>query len=405
MSVLSARDSDQAEIAELSIQQTQLVADILRGTIKRNEKILQLAQLIERRYELGDFTLPISEICTYITRFFKDKDPSLAHNVRTFLPEKYKNLNQMRFNKLSSLINVIEDRAESERDRIEDFSRDDLLPASDHEKAEKNRTDDLATEVKKLITWRNDRLERVRSRALDLGINTLGDDSLRRPISERDYRYEIPPYLGYAELKGEFDRYTSRYIVAMQKFKQKYLECPPPSRQEIYRDAHVMRSLGNVILAINEDKWSGDLSFWFDREYFKQTQSAHDAGNSTKFPTTLCKHCSRDVHLDPKDFHRMKYWRPSPTGFICDNCGGTEILPRENTREQVGDKEPNVLRDAADLLNHIPHYADMMISYRNRAKNPEIYARKYAISNEFRIASMGKEKIVVPYREIPPSNG
>lgn len=95
----------------------------------------------------------------------------------------------------------------------------------------------------------------------------------------------------------------------------------------------------------------------------------------------------------------MKYWRPSPTGFICDNCGGTKIYQRENSREQVGDKNPNVLRDAADLLNHAQYYSDIFIDWRKRFKSPEIYARKAAISEEFRKAAFGKEKIVVPRKQ------
>lgn len=83
--------------------------------------------------------------------------------------------------------------------------------------------------------------------------------------------------------------------------------------------------MANVQEVINEDKWSGDMSFWFDREYHAKIQSKHDAGNSTLFPSTLCKNCSKNVDEDPKDCVKMKYWRPSPTGYICSQCGGTEI--------------------------------------------------------------------------------
>ena len=62
----------------------------------------------------------------------------------------------------------------------------------------------------------------------------------------------------------------------------------------------------------------------------------------------------------------------------------------------MGDKEANVLRDAADLLNHAPYYEDMFKDYRDRVKNPEIYARKKALHDEFQNAAFGKEKYVVP---------
>ena len=138
------------------------------------------------------------------------------------------------------------------------------------------------------------------------------------------------------------------------------------------------------------------MTFWFDREYHANIQSKHDAGNSTMFPTTLCANCSKNVDEDPRDCVKMKYWRPSPTGYICGQCEGTEILLRENTREQVGDKEADVFHRASDVLNHIPWYADLFISYAERVKSPPIYARKEAISGPFSKSAIGGvDKLVV----------
>jgi len=395
----SARQTDAAEIKTLKVQQTNLVAEILKTTMKREEKILALARLIERRYELGDFTKPITEICTTISRFFKESNPSLSAHINRYLPDKYKNPKQMRFSKLENMLDIMRERNHSGCDKIEQCSPDELLDLYEFEKAEKNRADDFVSEAKKQISYRNDRIERIQSRALDLGIKKLGDDKLRRPISERDYRYEIPAYFGFPELFAEWKMQWGRYTDACIRFGQKYLDCPPPIRHIIYRDCNIARVLANVMEAVNEDKWSGEDHFWFDREYWKDVQSSHMAGNSTYFPTTLCKFCSSNIKEDPQDFHRMKYWPPSPTGWLCDRCQGTECLTRDNTREQVADNQASILRDAADLLNHLPHYHLMILGYRDRAKNPAIYARKSAIASEFEDASMGKEKYVVPYRE------
>lgn len=73
---------------------------------------------------------------------------------------------------------------------------------------------------------------------------------------------------------------------------------------------------------------------------------------------------------------------------------------RENTREQVGDKEADVYRDASDVLNHIPFYADVFISYVERVKSPPIYARKSAIAGPFSKSAIGGvDKIVVPRKK------
>jgi hypothetical protein len=96
----------------------------------------------------------------------------------------------------------------------------------------------------------------------------------------------------------------------------------------------------------------------------------------------------------------MQYDRDSPTTYRCDNCGGTAVLDKGNSREQVGDKKEENDRFAEDIINHAPFYSNLFGDWRKRWLNPTIYARKRAIQEDFSKAAFGKEKIVVPRKKI-----
>ena len=395
----NSRYTDEEQLRALRYQENILLEKIVNheGTMK--DLILKLADSMAARYELLDPCFPpefaLSQISTEITRALRAQpEPCpVASCVRQYLPVKYKNANMARECDLIEKLNtIIEHCGVPLHKKIEQCSHSELETLNEYIKKAKHLKDDIGTQLTSK-EWE------VRAEAVRRGIN-LGTDKLRDQISARDYRYEIPDYFGLEELNNEVILQGNRLLRAQDKFiNQKYPQCPAVVRQDAYRYAHCFRVWANVFEDVIEDKWSGEDEFWYDREFWKEVQSSHKSGNSTFFNTTLCAHCSKDIKENPKDFHRMKYWRPSPTGFICDNCGGTKIYQRENSREQVGDKNPNVLRDAADLLNHAQYYSDIFIDWRKRFKSPEIYARKAAISEEFRKAAFGKEKIVVPRKQ------
>jgi hypothetical protein len=389
-----ARQQTEDEKRELRRKQNDLIKEIVAhdGTMK--DLVNQLAQSYEKSIELLDCNFAINQISTEITRTLKSLGCSVASCVYQYLPPKYKNPHTKRVHEILDHMNLIVDHTVPLHDSIEHSSNSEIENSVQFVEKAKHLSDDVGTLL-------NNVKENLFREGLRRGMKELAGEKIRDQISERDYRYEIPDYFGLEELNQEVINQGNRWANALIKFfNVKYKERPGHIRQDVYQWANSIRVMANVTETLNENKWSGDMTFWFDREYWATIQSKHDAGNSTMFPTTLCANCSKDVENDPKDCVRMKYWRPSPTHYICEQCGGTKILGRENTREQVGDKQADVYRDASDVLNHIPFYADVFVKYVERVKSPPIYSRKAAIRGEFSKSSIaGTDKLVIPRKK------
>lgn len=389
-----SRQQTAEQLRELRFQEENLINDLLNNDGGLATKLQSWAQIVEELINSTDenYNFAISYISTYIRRECFKRHLKFSHNVDRYLSEKYKNPNMVR-------IYHVEDKLEdalcpqSEDKSIEQFSLTEL--EFEHELLEK--TDN---EIDKLVMQINQKKEMVEAEAAKRGVK-LNNVEYRPPITSKDYRYDIPDYFGLAELNEEVTNQGNRWIRALDKFfNHKYPERPAVVRQKAWKYANAIRTVANLYETVNEDKWSGDKSFWFEREYCAKIQSKHDAGNSTMFDTTLCANCSKDVANDPKDCVKMIHWRPSPTGFLCPFCKGYEVLDRENTREQVGDKEADVFRDATDVLNYMNEYPDVFIDYVENFKSPEIYARKAAIAGEFSRSSIGGvDKQVVHLQE------
>ncbi len=387
-----SRNADEEQKRELRQQEQSIIQDILSHSGTMKAKIQAWADILEKLRELLDFDFEINQISTYITHKLIENHCPSSGKVRFYLPDKYKNQNMIRAEHVAEKLET----AFSEplvRKPIEQCSNLELEFEFEYLGKTDNDTD-------KLLMLLDNRKEDILREGIRRGIN-IGGEKLRDQISCKDYRYEIPEYFGLKELNEEVTKQGNRWIKALDIFfNQKYLDRPAVVREKAWKYANAIRSIANLYETVNEDKWSGEKSFWFSREYWSIIQSKHDSGNSTMFPTTLCKNCSRDVKNDPKDCVRMKHWRPSPTGFLCEQCGGIEVLKRENTREQVGDKEADVYKDAQDVLNYMTEYPDVFIDYVESFKSPEIYSRKAAISGEFSKSAIGGvDKIVVPRKK------
>jgi hypothetical protein len=391
-----SRQQTEEQLRELRQEERDLYDSLENHNETLKSKILRIAQVIEARINLLDPMLPkelsINQISSIITRQLRAYNMPFAHWVSEYLPDKYKNPNIYKHTKLIIDLKDLIDASVQPTELIEQSSNMQLETLVQYIDKAKNINDDLGTLL-------NSRKEIALQEAVRRGMKEIAGEKIRDQICARDYRLETPDYFGLKELNEEVEKQIDRWIDFLVKFKAKYHECPSTVRQLAYQYANAIRVTVNAHMAIIEDKWSGEMNFWFDREYWKHIQSSHKSGNSTFFPTSLCAKCSTNIDDDPKDFHRMKYWPPSPTGYLCDNCGGTEVMERFNSREQVGDKEKEVFRDAADLLNHIEVYPKVFLDWRERFKGLEIYARKRAIANKFRDSSMGKEAIVVPRKK------
>ena len=369
------------------------------GTMK--QKIQLWAQVLEKRIEILDESLPkdfsVDQISSYISRNLRSLNHPIAHWVSEYLHEKYKNPNIHKHSKLILNLKDLIDASVQPTERIEQSSNMQLDTLVQYIDKAKDMSDDIGTLL-------NHRKEIALQEAIRRGMKSIAGEKIRDPISARDYRYEIPEDADLDELNREVITQGERVIHEYDVFiHDKYWPYRAGTKDKARQYGNSFRVYANMMAIINEEKWSGDSDFWFDRNYWKKVQSSHKSGNSTFFPTTLCARCSANIDEDPKDFHVMKYDISSPTGHRCDNCKGTKTLLRFNSREQVGDKSPEVDRMASEICNHIIHYVEIFQDIRRNNMNPAIYARKRTISERFRRASFGKDEIVVPRKKPAPN--
>ena len=395
-----SRQQTEERLRELRQQENNLLDKILNheGTMK--DLIIQIAESMEERYNLLDTALPpdftLSQISTSISRALAPNPISIL--VRRYLPEKYKNINMQRAAGLIDQLNSIIEHCEHDvRKQLEECSNLAIETQVQFIDKAKNINDDIGTIL-------NTKKETILQEAIRRGMREIAGEKIRDAITARDYRFEIPEDAELEELNQEVVTQLRRVIHEYEVFIQNFQEYPGYTKEDARKWGNAARTYANMMAIVNEKKWSGEVDFWLDRNYWKKAQSSHKSGNSTFFPTTLCAVCSKDIDNDPKDFHVTKYDKTSPTGYRCDNCGSTEIDDRFNSREQVGDKSPEIDRMASDIVNHLEYYVDIFKSWRIRSLNPAIYARKRAIANKFRDSSMGKEAIVVPRKKNNNSN-
>lgn len=400
-----SRNAVEEQLRELRQQETNLLDAILNHDGSMKDKILQLAQTMEQRINLLDPMLPknltINQISSEIRRSLLSLQIPIGNYVHEYLPDKYKDEIHSRCAKLRQAITKIEntDRMVKPCENIEQCSAEELPQVLENEKLLKNAADDFVTEAKKEVTNRSNRIIQIRQRAMDLGIDHLLDESYRRPITCYDFRMSVPD-----DQQLEFyNKQTSENLIAtgevITEFGAKdFLDFPPLDIDDAKRFTETSRIWRIIFATVKEKKWSGSIGFWMDRNYWQKVQSSHDSGNSTKFDSTLCAWCSRDIDKDPEDRHIMNYDKKSPTLFRCDNCHGTAVLDKGNTREQVGDKKEENDRLAADIIDYAPFYGDIFEFWREAkwGLNPTVYGRKRAIKEPFSKAAFGKEDIVVP---------
>lgn len=353
------------------------------------DRIQKLAQVMEQRIELLDPNLQIAihEISSEITRVLRENQCAIAPYVYEYLPEKYKNPELSKWGKIGKQISELGHVASGQR--IEECSSISVLGQ------ELSKTKIAKNEQDKVTSTLSNRIDSIRARLLSLGCKEMDDEKYRSPISIYDCKHMVPDDEELGRINEGVEYWIRQQSKALADIADLYHEFPAVDIEHAKQYFNANKMLATLYTSVKDVKWSGDLSFWFDRNYWAKAQSAHDAGNSTKFDSNLCAYCSRDVELDPMDFHVMVYDKFSPTGYRCDNCNGTAVFDRNTTREQVTDRKPEIERMARDIVNHLPYYPEFFLHFRLTYIRDKIMSRKIRIAEEFSKASMGKEKIVV----------
>ena len=383
-----SREETDRILRDLQKEQEIVIQDIEthEGTMKA--KIQRLAQIMEQRIELLDPTLTItlSEISAEISRVLRDNKCALAEHVNDYLEGKYKNQNKARYSKIAT--NIVDCTVEGCKP-LEDSSISDLEGRLEILKNGKNDAD-------KLVTNLNNNIDNLRAEFMRRGVRQVGEEKYRNPISIYDFKHMVPEDEELQRINEGVEYWIRQQAKGLNDIADLYKDFPAVDIDHAKQYFYANKMMANLYTSIKDVKWSGDLSFWFDRNYWAKAQSAHDSGNSTKFNSNLCAWCSRDVDKDPMDFNVMYYDKFSPTGYRCDGCNGTAVLDRGTTREQVTDRKPEMNRMARDVINHLPAYPEFFQHFRLHYIRDKIMSRKLVISERFSDASMGgKEEIVV----------
>ena len=374
-----AQEKARQQLLNLKSSQETILSEIITRDGSMKQRILELAQVIEQRIELLDpdlATFELSDISSIIAKELREKECSIANWVRDYLPAKYKNPNLARID--STIHNISEIGAVVPRHLPEECSSVELeLLYETNEKA-KNELDNAVSRY-------NKEQEKIESIAQQRGLQ-LGGYKFRREISHTDFSEDVPealrPYIQQV-FENMIDVGESWLTIA-----HKYRADPPLILEEILEDIDVTASEKLIMKGHKDFKMTGDLDHSMERQYISDMNGKHAAGNSDKFPTKLCKHCSITTTYDPDDFEVMRFDHTSPTNYRCAKCGGVDVIERGMSREQVGDRAAFIVREAQNLVKAIPKYGITLQRWSKKYVQPKEDSRKTVIAQFFADSSM-----------------
>jgi hypothetical protein len=363
-----------------STQNTILNEIVLRdGTIK--QKLNELADIIAERIDLldpGMEGIGKEQISTEIARMLREKGCSIANWVNDYLPPKYKNKNLVRIHE--SVDKIVEIGTNVPCQLPEDCSSDQLEQWYQANDKEANTLDTIRTRNIKV----KEKLEFI---AQQRGLQ-LGGYKFRREISHKDFDEEVPE-----ELKELVQNNCDLLMSISNGFKdiaEKYKVAPPRRIEELKEDYQVLYTFDSVFQPHHDFKSTGDSDHAFERQYISDMAGKHAAGNSDKFPTKLCAHCSKFETFDPDDFEIMHWDHTSPTDYRCRKCGGVDTIMRGMSREQVGDRQAFIVRQAQNVVSHMPLFGVTLHRWVKYYIQPKEDSRKTVISQFFQDGSISQ---------------
>ena len=249
------------------------------GTLK--DKIIRIAQILEERINFLDPMLPkelsLNRISSYITRSLKSYNAPIAHWVSEYLPDKYKNPNIHKHTKMLIALKDLVDSSVEPTELIEQCSNSELESLVQYVDKAKKMNDDVGTLL-------NNRKEKALQECIRRGMKEVAGEKIRDQISCYDFRMELPD----DETLRFYIKQTSENLIATGEAitdfgKRDFLDFPPHDVDIAKKYAETSRIWRIIFLTVKEKKWSGDIGFWMDRNFWQKVQSSHDSGNSTKF--------------------------------------------------------------------------------------------------------------------------
>ncbi len=361
---------DQNELSSLRIEQSQLIALLKNKVDSWRVKLVRLAEILERRYELADpefqdqENFSVSRISTIITHTLRAHNIAIADHVSDYLPSKYKNENLAR--------DYLDKNGPTSWGGIDPSLLIEELIAIPRETIES-----LSTEKKQIlydvITKSNGLKNILEADALNKGYQ-FHDKKLRAPI--RTPRPFEPHATKYTE---EVRRHATILNLWADTVDQR---CPPPPELE-EEFAKGERAATEIYENFINEKYSLSLGEWLERDLYRVHQSKHGAAVKDRVHTLLCNKCSvltREEYQNG-DFVQAKWNWNSPTHWECPSCHEMEdFVLRPLTREQCGDKGHERCPQcgfkfnwdigvspmdalAIDLVNNLPGYYNSLQYY------------------------------------------
>lgn len=330
--------------------------DQQRHDVTTRDRVNEIGNLLERKFLIQGFEEQINQISVIITDMYEQHGIRNWHHVCDFLPSKWKDPNKQTFKSIDddSYGRLPPEGTVDYIKVLQDFIKDvPTLPPEVNKQAFS-----LVTKGKDVI----DKDSQLRKYPI---LHDRADEKYRDPVNT---------------LKGQsmitvMEEAIDRHIKKWQELKQDVHEFPPEFAVDAERYARGINAATSLIYPFVDDKCSMDSLEWWNHETFRQHHGKHASAVDQPVMTNLCIICSEGVDEDPNAFVEMYSDINSPTFWRCRQCGGTEGRWRDMTREQIGDKTPDILQAAKDFASHIPGYIELCKWYRNW-KQLRIYARK-----------------------------
>lgn len=306
--------------------------------INKAELINKMAQTLEKLHSLGEYPNPLNTISSYIRKTLAERGISQGalEYVTEVLPSKYKNQNQIRDNSSNRKENLA--NSSSSSISVETEAPPPIVNMYDLGRKLRNLS---PTELQNYYADLEQRHKHIRNN-LKTEKETAECIAIEKKIQLPRYKKEssaVPPahLQGPSALYHELD--VSEDLIKdilkyFQDVKQSVYEFPPHKTlaEQCAKELHVwnegvLKAIKEIMIPFTDKKFSGDWAQWFLINITRLEQSKNYAGSK----------------------HALE------TGEYAVKLGkdGKEVilsLDRGITREQVGDREPEIHRMAIETL-------------------------------------------------------
>lgn len=331
----------------------------------RGERAKRIAKLLEDKFRIQGMDFLIGSIASEIEKLYRDNGIYYWHTVHRYLPEEYKQKFRTATHEEIEKSSIQSGHAgpnqlEQIYGKISEKVKD--LP----EKARDDFIRDWAEAAGNL----NDSIREI---ATDYHVNILDPYGIGQDVgnsgtsSGNDEQISVIKPKPMTTIAYEEGLILEKKV---HKFVEELRIYPPELESDLQFIVRGIKRLGELIEPSIDDKWTKQWLGWFKIEIDRLDYGKHAAAVRNFTETNQCAKCD-DVE--------MVFTENSPSKMICPQCGNTQGLRRNMTREQVGDKAQTVMKQAYRFLRDIPDFAFVMLHHA-RYKETRMAKRKADLS-------------------------